>query len=122
MAERADHQAGVLAGELVGRLTYIHWLKLVLLPESEELFGHTEGCAYVVDGHRPSLTKFLQDRLHVLLRLQFLLLETYCCCSWCLDWRTCLSWLELLSLICDVLGISVRELTLVVLDKEVKSA
>ena len=116
MAERTDHQAGVLAGELVGRLTYIHRLKLVLLPEGEELFGHTEGCANVVDGYRPPLTKFLQDGLHVLLRLQFLLLET-CCCSWCLEWCACLSWLELLSLICDVLGISISELTLIVLDK-----
>ena len=122
MAERADHQAGVLAGELVGRLTYIHWLKLVLLPEGEELFGHTEGCANVVDGYRPPLTKFLQDGLHVLLRLQFLLLETCCCCSCCLKRCAHFSWLELLSLICDVLGIGIRELTLIVLDKEVKSA
>ena len=122
MAERADHQAGMLAGELVGRLTYIHRLKLVLLPESEEFFGHTERCAYVVDGNRPPLAEFLKDRFHVLLRLQFLLLEACSSCTWCLEWCAHFSWLKLLSLICDVLSVSICQLSFIVLDKKIKGS
>ena len=118
MVERANHEASVLTSKLIGCLSDINGFKLVLLPECEKLFGNTERSSYPVNRHRSSLRQLLQDRLQMFLWSNFLISK---CC-----WRRNLHrhyriWLELLDLVYDVLCISVKDLTFVVLDKLVES-
>lgn len=65
--QRSDHEASVLASQLVGCLSHVDWFKLVFTPEIEQFSRHAERCANVVNWEWSSLTQFLKDRLQVLL-------------------------------------------------------
>mmetsp|Transcript_5564 Transcript_5564/g.9536 ORF Transcript_5564/g.9536 Transcript_5564/m.9536 type:complete len:420 (-) Transcript_5564:1416-2675(-) len=72
---RPDHEAGVLARELIGRLPQVHRHEHALPPELEQLLGQPEGSAHVVDLGRLPLRQLLQDREDILLGLKLLTLQ-----------------------------------------------
>lgn len=69
MVKWADHEARVLASELIRCLAHVDGLKLILLPESEQFLSHTERCSDIVHWHWSSFGQFLQNRFHVFLGL-----------------------------------------------------
>ena len=106
----------MLSSELVCCLADVHWLHLILLPESEELFCDAKRGAQIVDRHWHTLTQLLKDRLQFFLRAKLLRCER---CS-CHILHACFGWLELLSLVCDVFRVGVQELAFVILDQKIE--
>lgn len=65
----------MLAGQLVGSLPQINWHKQILPPKHEQVLSDAKRSAQIMQRHRLPLTQLLQNRLHLLLRLQLLILK-----------------------------------------------